>query len=231
MKQIARLTLLAALAGSALATELPQPQYNVVSLQAEARREVQNDLALATLYVEFSDANAAVLSDKLNRSAADALKVAKGYPTVKSATGNNSVYPVYNNKNKADGWRGRAEIRLESADFKALAELVGKLQNTLQLDGVSFGVSAAAREKVETELIDEAVKAFRSRADVVKKSIGGKSYKLVNISVNTSGNYPQPVPRQRLFAAKAMMADAAPPPMEGGDSQVVVGVAGSIQIE
>ncbi|GAB3250012.1 SIMPL domain-containing protein [Chitinimonas naiadis] len=230
MNKLTRLSLLAILAGSAFAAEAPQ--YNVISLQAEARRDVPNDLAQATLYVEFSDASAATLSDKLNRAATDALKIAKAYPGVKASSGNNNVYPVYNNKNKADGWRGRADIRLESTDFKAVAELIGKLQNNMQLDGMSFGVAPATREKVETELIDEAVKAFRGRADVVKKSVGGKGYKLVNISVNTSGSYPQPMARPRMYAAKAMMsAEVAAPPMEGGDSQVVVGVAGSIQVE
>ncbi|QNM95586.1 SIMPL domain-containing protein [Chitinimonas koreensis] len=228
MNKIARMTAAVLLAGGVLAAEAPQ--YNVISLQAEARREIQNDLAQATLYAEFSDANAAALSDRLNRAQAEAVKLAKTYPNVKVSTSGNNVYPVYNNKNKAEGWRGRAEVRLEATDFKALAELIGKLQNNMQLAGVNFGVSPALRDKVETELIDQAVQAFRNRATVVQKSVGGKGYRLVNLNVNT-GAGGGPRPRVEFYAAKAAMADAAPPPMEGGDSQVVVDVSGSIQVD
>lgn len=217
-------------ATSAMAAESVQPQYNVVSLQAEARRDMANDLVQANLYVEMSDANAATLSDKLNRATAEAIKIAKSYASIKVATSNNSVYPLYN-KNKADGWRGRSDIRLESTDLKATAELISKLQTTMQLGGVSFAISPAAREKVETELIDEAVKAFRLRADVAKKSIGGASYKLVNLAINTSPAAPGQMYRPTLMRASIAMADAAPPPMEAGDSQIVVGVSGSIEIQ
>ncbi|PHV12982.1 SIMPL domain-containing protein [Chitinimonas sp. BJB300] len=231
MNRIARLTLLALLAGGALAEDTIA--YNIVSLQADARREVQNDLAQASLYVEFSETNPASLSDRLNRALSDGLKVAKAYPGVKSANGGNSVYPLYGKNNKAEGWRGRAEIRLESTDFKALAELVGKLQANMQLGGMSFAVSPTTMEKAETELIDEAVKAFRGRAEVVKRSVGGKGYKLVSINVNTQGGgyAPPPMMRAKVGMLRAEAMDAAPPPMEGGQSVVTVGVSGSIQIE
>ncbi|MGQ5521882.1 SIMPL domain-containing protein [Chitinimonas sp. PSY-7] len=232
MNRIARVALVGLLATSALAEETIA--YNIVSLQAEARREVQNDLAQASLYAEFSDPNAAQLSDKLNRALSDGLKVAKAYASVKAANGGNSVYPLYGKNNRAEGWRGRVEIRLESTDFKALAELVGKLQTNMQLGGMSFSVSPTALEKAETELIDEAVKAFRSRAEVVKRSVGGRGYKLVNMNVNTQGGggyAPPPMMRAKVGMMRAEAMDAAPPPMEGGQSVVTVGVAGSIQID
>ena len=61
-------------------------------------------------------------------------------------------------------WRGRAEIVLSSQDFKQTSELVAKLQNQMQLQGVSFQVSDAQRQKVENELYVEASKAFQQRA-------------------------------------------------------------------
>ncbi|QDQ25545.1 DUF541 domain-containing protein [Chitinimonas arctica] len=228
MKRIPLLIASALLAGQAFAAETIQ--YNIVGLQAEARREVPNDLAQASLYVEFSDASAAILADKLNRATAEAIKIAKTYPAVKVSSGSNGVYPIYNNKNKAEGWRGRSDIRLESTDFKAAAELIGKLQANMQLAGVSFGVAPATRERVETELIDEAVKAFRGRAEVVRKSVGGGSYKLVNLSVNSGGYAPQP-PMLMKAMRGGMAAEMAPPPMEAGDSQVQVGVSGTIEIQ
>jgi predicted secreted protein len=206
-------------------------QYNMVSLTADVQRSVSNDLAQASVYAEFSDASAATLSDKLNRTLADALKAAKPYAGVKAAVAGNNVYPLYNRNNKAESWRGRVELRLESTDFKAMAELIGKLQANMQLGDMRFGMASATREKVESELIDEAVKAFHSRADLLRKSLGDKNYKLVNLTLNTQGSGLQPVPRVFAMKAQAMAADVAPPPMEGGQSEVSVSVNGTVQME
>jgi len=216
------------LASTAVAAE-PVP-YNMVSLSAEAHRQVANDEATALLYIESNDQNAAALSDLLNRTTSDALRVAKSYGAVKASVAGNRVYPVYTPKNKPDGWRGRAEIRLQSTDFKAMAELIGKLQASMQLADLSFDLSTASREHVETELIDEAVHAFHTRADVVAHSLAATHYKLVSMNVNTQGG----VRYQPVMAKSFAMAAAAPvaePPMEAGQSQVTVGINGTVQVE
>jgi len=206
-------------------------QYNMVSLSAEAHRQVVNDEATATLYIESNDANAANLSDLLNRTTADALRQAKAYAPVKAWVAGNSVFPVYTPKNKPDGWRGRAEIRLQSTDFKALAGLISKLQSTMQLADLNFDLSTASREHIETELIDEAVRAFHSRADVVAHSLSATHYKLVSMNVNTQGGVryqPQMMAKSFAMAASAPVSE---PPMESGQSQVTVGINGTVQVE
>src|SRR5215813_10036039 len=101
------------LARPAFAAEPRQPRYNVVELHADAQREVQNDLLSAVLYVEMNDANPATLASAINRSMNDALRVAKEYRGVKARSGSNQVYPVYSKGTTLQGWRGRAEIRVE----------------------------------------------------------------------------------------------------------------------
>jgi predicted secreted protein len=225
------LTLLAAWLAIGVVQAAEPVQYNMVSLTAEVQNTLPNDLAQATVYAEFSDASASALSDRLNRALADGLRVAKPFATVKAAAAGNSVYPVYNRNNKADGWRGRVDIALESTDFKAMAELIGKLQTGMQLGEMRFGLSPASREKVESALIDEAVKAFYGRADLVKKSLGSQHYKLVNLTVNTQSGGLQAAPRVMAMKAQAMAADVAPPPMEGGRSDMTVSVNGTVQME
>ena len=103
-------------------------RYNVVELQADAQREVPNDLMIAQLYVEQGDSNPAQLASALNRIVADALKISREYPAVKVRTGNNQTYPVYAPRtNQLQSWRGRAELRLETRDFAAGSTLIGKL--------------------------------------------------------------------------------------------------------
>jgi predicted secreted protein len=220
------MTLLAVPAAQALAAE--PLRYNVVEMQASAEREVGNDLLLATLYIQQEGADSAQVGNTVNRAIADALNTAKAYPAVKVRTGNNQTMPVYDRNNKQTGWRGRGEIRLETRDFTAGANLIGKLQSTLQLANLSFAVAPETRKKVEDELIAEAIAAFKSRAELIKGVMAGKSYKIQRINLNTG--YSGPPPRPQMMAM-AKSADVAPPPVEGGTSQVNVQVNGAIEVE
>ena len=217
-----------ALAGSALAAD-PAPRYNTVELQAEAQRELANDTLSASLYVELNDANPAALAAAVNKAANEALRVAREYPAVRVRSGNNQTYPVYAKGNVLQGWRARAEIRLESKDFEAASRLIGKLQAGMQLANTAFSVSPEARRQAENELIAEAIAAFKARADIVRGALGGRSYKIQRL--NVSAGYSAPPPR---FAVARAMAAAAPevpaPNFEGGISMVTVTVGGAIEV-
>lgn len=222
------------LAGMSLASTpgaqpLAPQRYNVVELAASAQREVANDSMTAQLFAELSDPNPAQLANVLNRTLAEAVRVAKEYPQIKIRTGNNQTYPMYGRNNQAQGWRGRAEVRLETRDFAAGAALIGKLQATLQLGGMQFAVSPEARQKIENELIAEAIAAFRVRADIARLALGGKTYKVQRIGVNTGGSSPSP--RPMLRAAMAAEVAVAAPPVEAGESLVSVSANGAVEID
>ena len=107
-------------------------RYNTVELQAESQREVANDLLTATLYTELNDMDAAKLAALLNTRANEALAAAKEYKTVRTRSGGNQTFPVYDRNQRLTGWRGRAEIRIESRDFQAASALIGQLQANMQ---------------------------------------------------------------------------------------------------
>ncbi len=217
-----------ALAGAALAAE-PAPRYNVVELQAEAQRELPNDTVTASLYVELNDANAAALAAAVNKAANEALRVAREYSSVRVRSGNNQTYPVYAKGNVLQGWRARAEVRLESKDFEAASRLIGKLQSGMQLGNIAFSVSPQARRHAENELIAAAIAAFKARAEIVRGALAGRSYKIQRLNVNTG--YSAPPPR---FAVARVMAAGAPevaaPNFDGGVSVVTVTVGGTIEV-
>ena len=75
--------------------------------------------------------------------------------------------------------------------------------------------------------MQEATLSFKARAKVIAEALG-KSYQIKQLSVSTNGRIVQPMFRA---AAKAMMADAAPMPMEAGESQVSATVSGQIELE
>ena len=211
-----------------LAQAQTPPAYNTVELQAEASREVANDSLNAVLYAEASDANPARLADMLNRAANEALKLAQAEPAVRARSGGFTSFPVYDRNQKLTGWRGRTELRLESRDFQAASALIAKLQEKLQLSSVSFSISQETRKSTENDLIAEAIKAFRGRADIARAALGGASYKLRRIALNTGMAGPPPRPLMRM-AAEA--APVAAPVFEGGVSTVTVTAAGAIEVE
>lgn len=215
-------------APSVLSAEPAPPRYNTVTLQADAQREVQNDLLNATLFVEVNDATPAGVANAVNKSINEALRVAKEYKGVRVRSGNNQTYPVYSKANQLQGWRGRGEMRLESKDFEAASALIGKLQSSLQLGGIQFTVAPESRRAAENELITEAIAAFKARAEIAKTALGGRSYKLQNLNV-ASGRNVTSQPYMAMARAQAA-AEVAPPNLEAGISLITVDANGSIEI-
>ncbi|NOU01839.1 MAG: SIMPL domain-containing protein, partial [Gallionella sp.] len=193
-------------------------------------REVQNDLLVAHMAIDVEDKLPANVAQKLNVALNDALKKAAKYTNIKTTSGNQSTYPLYTNNSHVNGWHGRGELRLESRDFKAAGDLIAELQSTLQLSNVQFAISHDLREKVENDLIAEAIHIFQSRADAVRSAMGAKSYKTVHFSIN-QGGYQQPYPMMAMQRG-AVMADAvAAPEFAGGDSRLTVNINGTIEAQ
>jgi predicted secreted protein len=225
-----------ALAATAMATlpaqaDTDAPRYNQISLRAEVNQEVQRDLMLVTLYTEAQDADPAKLAAQVTETLNKALGQARQVKDVKIRQGNRNSYPVYEEKGqKITGWRERAELRLESADFAALSKLTGELLGDLKIGGMDFSISPPARKASEDGLLKDAVAAFKTRAQLVTEALGGTGYKLVNLNLNTSG-YPQPYLRAPAMMMKSSREDAAPTPdIEAGTSQVSVAADGVIEV-
>ena len=122
----------------------------------------------------------------------------------------------------------RSDLSLESTNIAALSELLGKLQGSLTVSSVVLQPSPETRKKVENAAMLEALGAFKARAKVISEAMG-KPYRIKQLTVNTSGRYVEPMVVRA--AAKSMMADAAPMPMEAGETQVSATVSGQIELE
>ena len=127
-------------------------------------------------------------------------------------------------------WRGRAEIRIESKDFKAASQLISELQQNFQTQSINFNVSDSQRKKVESELMVEASKNFQQRANSLAQAWNKPSYQLINLNLNTNSYSNRAVPRMAML--KASSADAMPEQeMASGESQITVNANGSIQLK
>lgn len=211
-----------------------QLHYNQISLRAEVSQEVARDKMIVTLYTESQNTDPAKLAAEVTTIMNKALGEAREAREVKAVTlrqGSRNSYPIYDNKNqKITGWRERAELRLESADFPALSKLTGELLNTLKMDNMDFAIADATRKSSEDALLKDAVAAFKARAQLATDALGGKGYKIVNLNFNTNG-YPMPYARNGGMMMKAAAMDSAPTPeVEAGTSQVSMSADGVIEV-
>ena len=201
-----------------------------IEFGVQSSREVANDWVRASVGVTDEDEDAAKLANRVNQAMAWALERARARPGISAKSGGYSTYPVEDPKRgERRFWRASQELLLEGADASALSALLGELQSRVQLRSIEFTVSPAQRRKVEDELIDEALAAFLARAERVRKRLGSGGYEIVQISIGTSGA-PPPMPLMR--GAMAMeSAKVAPPALEGGSSEIVSSVNGSIELK
>lgn len=197
-----------------------------VELSAEASRPAANDLVRAVLFSEATARSPAEVARKVNGEIAEALRVVKASPAVTGKTGNVQTYPVYGKTQAIEAWRMRSEIVLESQDANAVSDLVGRLQGRLALGAVSVSPSDATRRHVEDDATRDAIAEYRRRAQVVADTLG-KPYRIKQLTVGQSGTV---VPMLRAARGMAVAADAAPLPMEAGESQVTVTVSGQIEL-
>lgn len=200
----------------------------LVDLSAEASRPATNDMVRASVFSEASGNNPAELARRVNADIAEALKLIRARSGVTVKSGQQSTYPVYGQAQKIDGWRMRSELVIESKDTGAVSELLGKLQQMrLAVGAVSQMPSPETRRQVEDEATREAIRAFQSRAAVVAEQLG-KGWKIKQLNIQQGGGMPMPMMRASRGAMLA--AEAAPAPLEAGESLLTTNISGQIEL-
>jgi len=199
----------------------------IIELAAEASRPAANDMVRASIYSESTGSNPAELARRVNQEIAEALKVIRDKPAVSVKSGQQSTYPVYGKEQKIESWRMRSELILESKELATASELIGKLQQMrLALGSVSQMPSPGTRRQVEDETTRDAIRAFQSRAAVAADQLG-KTWRIKQLNIQQGGSAPMPIMRA---SRGAMPADAAPAPLEAGESQVTTTISGQIEL-
>ena len=212
-----------------LASGVAAPR-NVVSLSATATQEINQDLLAVSLNVTRDGSQAAEVQSQLKQVLDAALTEARKEAkpgSMEVRTGHFSMYPRYNTQGKINGWQGSAQLVLEGTDMPRIAQVAGKLTQ-LNVTGVDYGLSRAAREASESALLTQAVARYRAKAQDVSRAFGMNSYVLGEVSVQSGepGFDSRPTP-MLMKAARAEMADA-PLPVAPGKGTVSVTVSGSV---
>ncbi len=210
---------------SSLLAHESEPLFNQVNLQAQSEREVPNDQLTVLLAAEEEGKEAAKIANKINKDMDWSLTKTKSHQDIETRTLSYNTYPVYD-KSTVVAWRAAQQLELKSTNITALSELVGVLQERLQVKNMSFSPTKETRKRYEDELIEEAMIAFKQRVELIKKHMDNKNVRIVNLHVNTGGGYPTPV-----YAENRMMSMSSKnsPAVEAGTSNISVTVSGSVQ--
>jgi len=230
--------LLAALCALPAAAQTLVPPQNVVNLSASASTEVERDqmtvVFSTTREGEQPGAVQAQLRVALDAALAEARRAARP-GLVEVETGAFSLSPRYAAPARDKpavivGWVGTAELLVQGTDLAAIAQLTGRVK-TLSIARVGYGLSRAAREKVEATVEAEAIARFRSRAQSVASQFGFASYTLREISVNSGdpGAAPPMFRSQARGVAMAMVDESLP--VEAGKATVTASVSGSVEMK
>ena len=208
-----------------------EPVFDRYTLQAEASREVDNDLMLAVLRVQDEDENSAALSERVNQTMLWALLQLENFPSVTSATRNYLTSPIYGDRSsgRVTAWRSSQEVALEGADFEAMRIVIGQLQEKLKLVSMSFEPQKQTRQSAEDALIEEALAAFRARAGLISSAMQAGGYRVLRLNVMTSGGNVPPYPVARMAMADAAV-ESAPVAVSAGSASVSVSVSGEIAL-
>lgn len=216
------------LALSPLPAAAAETAGTLIDFHVDAQKSVANDLGRATAYAEIAGADPAEVARKVKAAIADALAAAKAQPGVVVRSGATHTTPVYAKGGRnIESWRMRSELLLESRDPAALAAALGRLQGTLAIGGLGFSPAPETQRVAEDAATLEAIDAFRAKAGRIADTFR-KSYRIRQINVASGGrDFPRPQP---FYRAAALAAEAAPMPVEAGESTVTVNVSGQIEL-
>jgi predicted secreted protein len=211
---------------SALAIADEPVQFNIINLRVEQSREVGNDIMVVIMQAAAQKNSSAEAAQSVNEVMAWADEIISEDQRISHQTLNYQTRPIYQNKT-ITGWSASQQLQLQSQDIEALTAMAGTLQQKLQIVSMRFQVSPDRRaEELET-LVVEALEAFRTKAELVTRTLKADDYRLVNLSIDENG---RPRPYHGVVQAEAMAMRAAPPSVEAGDSKLQVSVTGSIQL-
>ncbi len=222
------------LAAAAAAAQVQPPPQNVVSLSASASVQVPQDWLTVVLATTRDGAEAGALQAQLKQALDAALTEARravrpGAPQdLEVQTGGFSLSPRYGRDGRMSGWQGRAELLLQGRDTAAVAALAGRIQ-TLAVASTAFSLSREAREKVEAQVVADAIARFRVRADEVSRQFGFAAWSLREVAVQTDSPVAVALPRLRVASAMAAAGDESLP-TEAGKATVSASVSGSVTL-
>lgn len=236
MRRLAALLLAAAVlpAAAQSPSTVPASAGTLILMTGSAEIELANDEALASFFYEAQDADLGKAQSLVNQRVGDGTAaLRRADPRAQIETSGYGSYPVYSGGSSRSivGWRVRQGVTLRTDNLAALPKTVAAAQSTLSVGGISFRLSKTAREKVESQLIQQAIANLNARIAAAAQALGATAQRVrleeVSFGVREGG----PMPLGAAPPMVAMSSDAvAPPTFEAGRSAERLLVSGKARL-
>lgn len=203
--------------------------YNLINLNATAAVEVANDQVTSVIEVILNGTDPTKLGQQVNQRSNQLLEKIKSYNAVTSQTRGYQTRPMYKDSQIAS-WQVSQQISLRSHDFTQMSELLGEVQALGNVKSIHFSLSDELVETTQNELMQQAISKFRDKAALIQQQFDQPGYRVVNLSVNTSGYAPLYRAESAMMMSADMSSKSAPAALEAGTNKVSVDVHGQIQL-
>lgn len=214
----------------------------VIPAMGEVRQE--NDEAFVTLSIEEQDKDKAAAVSRVNRKMKQGTEIIRREdPGALLSTRGYYTYPVYPDEplqprqgktRQPIAWRVGQLLEMHTANLVRLPKTVAAAQTILALNGIRFGLSAAAGQKLQEQLIAIAYANLNDRILAVAKAMGRRlsDASLETVDFEGSGAYAQ---KQEVQSPRMMAATAAAPmeepSFEPGETTLSIRVVGKIRFK
>ena len=202
---------------------------NILTVSGVGETRVASDVAVISLAIETTHKTTEGAQAEAARKTNAVVDFLKGEKVKNLQTTQITLNPEYRydqGKNTLIGHRA-----VQALSFETSPEQAGRIMDqavakgATRVDSVTFQADEASRQKAEAEALSRAANNARAKAKTVLDALGLTWEKIAFIRVNPSDPI-QPMPR--LYAMRAMSADAAPAsapsPTLGGEDTVRVSV-------
>lgn len=204
---------------------LPDGQV-ILNISATERKEVPQDLLVASLSFTVTGLDARALQNEVNTIMSKAVDTAKADADIKVTTNSYQVYEITDPRTNERQWQAQQGLTIESKKPDSVLAMTAKLQDMkLNMSGLNYMLSPETAVKVEDGLMEDALKQLQERADRAAKALGKSSAELRDVNVNSGG-----IPYQPMMARGAMMMDSmvsekmAAPVAAAGDTTITLNV-------
>ncbi|PRC91707.1 SIMPL domain-containing protein [Solimicrobium silvestre] len=215
-----------------------QTKGSLIVVSGTGEVKAENDQANATFFIEEQDKDKAAAAGRVNKKMKDGTEILKkADPEAKLATRGYYTYPVYSDTLSSaktrtiTGWRVGQYLELTTKNIQQLPATVAAAQQTLALNGLSFGLSDATMQRLDAARLEAAYKNMQERVQAIAKAMGRDAASAVIETLDFDGTASHPEPR--MFAAAApMMARSNSVPetnFEAGESTLTAKVVAKIK--
>lgn len=202
--------------------------YNVVNFSTTVQETVQNDTMQVTFSIEEQGKDRMQVSNAVTERSNRVLQYLRKKNSLNSQLSARHAYPSYIDNNPKNGtiWHDSIHINVDSKNIDELSQAIAHVQKDAAVSQLTFTISTKRQNEINERLLTRAIEQFRNKAKTITTAMGGANYKIINMDINENGRVMTYAATRMLKSAESAMMD-----IESGNSEVVINISGSIQIQ